>query len=437
MKKVIEFLRKRRWLVVGGVVVAVAVVLFLVFGLGNQRSLADTYETVTVSRGDLTASVGATGTVRANQTAVLAWQTSGTVEKVYHQVGDQVRADAVLAALSRDSLPQSIILAEAELAAAQKTLEDLRSSTTVQAQAAIALRQAEEAYKKARDNRLTLDQRVEYEIVKINTRMTPAGPVRIPTLKTIKYYPTEEEKRKSDERLALAEAQLADAQRTYDRLKEGPDPQDLAAAEARVAAAQATLNMAKLTAPFSGTLTEAKPLAGDQVSPGTLGFRLDDLTHLLVDVQISEVDINTVKVGQPVTLSFDAILGREYRGEVVEVARAGTIVQGVVNFEVSVELTDADEQVRPGMTAAVNIIIDEIKDVILVPNRSVRLVNGDRVVYALVDDQIEMVRIKLGASSDTHSVVVGDGLKEGEIIILNPPAEFQSMGGPPPFVRRR
>ncbi len=92
-----------------------------------------------------------------------------------------------------------------------------------------------------------------------------------------------------------------------------------------------------------------------------------------MDVQVSEVDINSVKVGQPVTLSFDAIVGKEYSGEVVEVAQAGASSQGVVSFTVTVELTDADESVKPGMTAAVNIVVQEIKDAILVPNRAVRL----------------------------------------------------------------
>ncbi len=437
MKKVWEFLRKRRWLMVVAGVLLVGAILFIILGGGQKKSLADQYETVKVERGNLTASVGATGTVRASQTAVLAWQTTGTVESVNYRIGDKVWADAVLASLSSDSLPQSIILAEAELVSAQKALEDVRSSTTAQAQAAIALRQAEDAYETAKDYRLELDERVEYEIIKINTKMTPLGPVRIPTVKTIKYYPDEEEKQQADERLALAEAQLGDAQRTYDRLKNGPDPRDVAAAEARVSAVQATINLARLTAPFSGTLTEVKPLAGDQVSPGTIGFRLDDLSHLLVDVQISEVDINSIEVGQLAELTFDAILGGEYHGKVVEVAQAGDIVQGVVNFNVSVELTDADERVRPGMTAAVNIIVEEIKNALLVPNRSVRLVNGDRVVYALVGEQIEMVMVVLGASDNENSVIVGGDLKEADSIILNPPAMFQAGNGPPPFVRER
>ena len=194
------------------------------------------------------------------------------------------------------------------------------------------------------------------------------------------------------------------------------------AAQARVDAAQATLNLARVISPFAGTVTEAHSLPGDQVGAGDTAFRLDNLSSLLVDVKVSEVDINSVSIGQPVTLTFDAILGKEYHGEVVEVTQAGTVDQGVVNFTVTVELTDADSAVKPGMTAAVNIVVEEMQDVLLVPNRAVRLVDGERVVYLLENGQPVKKEITLGSSSDTMSVVAGGDVKEGDVIILNPPA---------------
>ncbi len=101
----------------------------------------------------------------------------------------------------------------------------------------------------------------------------------------------------------------------------------------------------------------------------------------------------------------------------------------MVNFKVTVELTDADEQVKPGMTAAVNIIVEEINEAILVPNRAVRLVDGDRVVYVLVEGEPVKKDIRLGASSDIMSVVLVGDVKEGDLVILNPPVEF-TPGGP-------
>jgi HlyD family secretion protein len=233
-------------------------------------------------------------------------------------------------------------------------------------------------------------------------------------------------------KVALAQAQLDDAKSEWTRLQNGPDPNDVAAAQARVDAAQATANLSRLTAPFSGTLSEVSPLVGDQVSPGASGFRIDDLEHLLVDVQVSEVDINSVKVNQPVAITFDAVPLKDYQGKVTAVAAVGTSVQGVVNFTVTVQLDNADADVKPGMTAAVTITVKQLENVILVPNRAVRLVNNQRVVYVLRDGNSTEIPITLGATAETMSEVLSGDLKEGDKVILNPPTNFsrpQNGGG--------
>jgi HlyD family secretion protein len=235
--------------------------------------------------------------------------------------------------------------------------------------------------------------------------------------------------------LEAATANLDKARADYEKWKNGPSADEVAAAEARIAAAQATLNQAWIEAPFDGIITLAESQIGDQVVPNTSAFRLDDLSSLLVDVAVSEVDINQIKEGQQVSLTFDAIRSQEYQGKVVQVDPVGTSNQGVVDFLVTIELTDADEQVKPGMTAAVNIVVNELVDALLAPNRAVRFKDGRQVVYLLKDNQIVPVVVRLGASSDTVSEVLEGELKVGDVIILNPPQEFES-NGPPPFVRR-
>ena len=227
-----------------------------------------------------------------------------------------------------------------------------------------------------------------------------------------------------------ASQQLSTAVTTLYELERSPNPDDLAAAQARLQAAQTAVDSRSLTAPFAGTTTEVDIKPGDQVSPGSIAFRVDKLDRLLVDVQVSEVDINNIQVGQPVDLSFDAILDKQYKGVVSQVAPVGNAIQGVVQFNVTVELTDADQNVKPGMTAAVNIVVDQITDALLVPNRAVRLVDGQRVVYILSNNQLQQVKVTLGASSDTESQVTGGDLQVGEQIVLNPPQDlFGTSGG--------
>jgi HlyD family secretion protein len=413
-----SFLKKYRNVLIGLLIVVLAASAFI-FVRRSNTDTASQFQTAKAERGNLTATIGATGTVRAMQSALLIWQAAGTVDTVNVKVGDNIPSDFVMAYLAKTSLPQSVIMAEADLADAQKSLNELMSSDTSRAQAVINLRDAQEAFDKAQNWRIELNGKIHVKKIvykKFRNR-------KIPILKEYRGYADEGTIKKADEDLALAEAKLSDAQREFDLLNNG-NMADITAAQARVDAAQSTINLARIISPFAGTVTEAYPLPGDQVSPETTAFRLDNLSSLLVDVKVSEVDINNVTMGQPVTLTFDAILGKEYHGEVIEVTQAGTSDQGVVNFTVTVELTDADSMVKPGMTAAVNIVVEEMQDVLLVQNRAVRLVDNQRVVYVLENGQPVKKEITLGSSSDTLSVVAGGNVKEGDVIILNPPADF-------------
>ena len=427
-----SFLKKYRNLLIGLLIVVLVASAFI-FVRRSNSSTTSQFETSKAERGNLTATIGATGTVRAMQSAVLIWQAAGTVDTVNVKVGDNIPTDFVMAYLAKTSLPQSVIMAEADLADAQKSLDELMSSDTARAQAAIDLKTAQEAYTKA----------ANYLHYLQNSKKVPQSETRLfletkrntwmyrYKTKTFRGPAPEDWIIDATNDLALKTSKLEDAQREFDRLNNG-NMTDITAAQARVDAAQATINMARVISPFSGIVTEAYPLPGDQVSAGATAFRLDNLASLLVDVKVSEVDINSVSIGQPVTLTFDAILGKEYHGQVVEVTQAGTEDQGVVNFTVTVELTDTDSMVKPGMTAAVNIVVEQMKDVLLVPNRAVRLVDGQRVVYVLAEGQPVKKELNLGSSSDTLSVVAGGEVKEGDLIILNPPSEF----GPGPGGRR-
>jgi len=380
------------------------------------------FQTSPAERGDLAAFVGATGTVRAKQSATLIWQTSGIIESVDAQIGDLVAKESVLASLDKSSLNQGIILAEADLISAQKTLENLIDSDTALLETQQAVDDAEEKYERAYNWRVELNGKVDIKEYVYDQY----GNLK---LKEYKGYAGQETIEQADRDLALAESRLDDARREYERLLEGDDSSEVAAAKARVEAAQATLNQAHLIAPFDGTITQASLIEGDQVTTGTNGFRIDDLSSLLVDVQVSEVDINTVEVGQNATLLFDAILNQEYHGKVVQVGQSGETIQGVVSFTVTVELTDADELVKPGMTTAVNVVVEEVKDVLLIPNRAVRLVDDERVVYVLRDNQPLPITITLGASSDTMSVLASGDINEGDLIILNPPSQLNGPFG--------
>lgn len=226
----------------------------------------------------------------------------------------------------------------------------------------------------------------------------------------------------SQAEIAVLEARLADAQREWLRLKDGPTASDIAAAEARVAAARSAVSQAVIQAPFAGTITAVEVKPGDQVAPGSLAFRLDNLDRLFVDARVSEVDINKVQVGQSVLIALDSAPGREYRGEVVELPLVGEIEDGVVGFNLVIEIKDPDQQIRPGMTASVTIVVDQLEDVLLIPNRAVRIRDGVRTIYTYKDGQIIPISVTLGQSSGDYSVLLEGNLQVGDLIILTPPS---------------
>jgi HlyD family secretion protein len=160
---------------------------------------------------------------------------------------------------------------------------------------------------------------------------------------------------------------------------------------------------------------------GDKVSAGDLAFRLDDLSQLLIDVQVSEIDVNQVQAGQPVTLTLDAIRGRSYAGVVTAVAMIGADSSGVVDYQVTVELSSPDAQVRPGMTSEVNIIVAGREQALLIPNQAMRSENGVQVVYVMTPGGVRRrVEVSVGIAGDAYSELLSGDLKAGDVVVLNP-----------------
>jgi HlyD family secretion protein len=462
--------KSKWWIYVLGILVVLGVVGYLTIpkALANERKgLLANYQLATVTKGDLTAFVGATGTVRSNQSATVAWQTTGIISKVDVVKRQNVGTNAVLAELDETSLPQAVILAQADLVNAQKALDTLLTSSEDRANAQLALVKAQKAVDDAQKKRSSMQfQRASQETIDIahanliqaqkalddattvynqnksrdaNDVVYAAALSQYAAAKQkfdqannnylyVQDLPSPLDVQEADANLEVAKAQLLTAKTNWEKVKDGPNDQDVAAAQARIDAAQATLKMTKLTAPFGGTITAVNIKPGDQAVPAQAAIQIDDLSHLYVDVDVSEVDIDRVKQGQPVTITLDAIQGSEFQGTVSDVSPVGTTTGGSVNFIVTVEITDKSDQIRPGMTAAANIAVNQLKNVLLVPNRAIRTQNGKRIVYVARNGVPTQVEITLGASSNTASEVIGGDLKEGDQIILNPPSGTNPFG---------
>ena len=451
---------KRRWFIWLLVVVLLAAGgAWYVQAQRHRQPETAQWHTAKIKRGTLEASVSASGTVRAAQSATLVWQTNGIVGEVHAALGDKVTKDEVLASLRQSSWPQALLQAQVSLLNAQKQLQDLQDSASLQHAEALqrlatAQRQLDRAQnhydwlmnwdkdkaQKEYDKWHNLVQALQHDISnpQVPGPLKDAARAQLEMAKRQEQVakanldgPSDLDIQEAEANLALAKAQVEQARRDVARWENGAPADQVAILQAQIAAAQATLDMASLKAPFDGTISDIHVHPGDVVAPGTMAFRIDALDTLYVDVELSELDVAQVAVGQTATLTFDALPGKTYHGKVEEVALAGTPDRtGNVNFRVTVRMTDADRHVRPGMTAAVDIQTAKITNALLVPSRAVRVRDGQPVVFLLRAGQPKPVPVTLGATSGTWAQVVKGDLKEGDLVVLNPPAEtFNLFGG--------
>jgi HlyD family secretion protein len=362
----------------------------------EAQAAADDIETVIIEDGTLVSTISAMGKVRSNQTATLTWKTNGTVEDVNFEAGDEVQTGDVLSTLAQTSLPQSVILAQADLINVYQALDDLYTDTEIIK--TNALKDISKFTQEARDAQYLLDNYTissdqadmdaieAYDLMKeeLDRASDAFDPYKhlSSSNDTRQDYLEEMNEAQSDldaavkrlgyeYELEVAEANLEKAREDFEKYKDGPDPADVVQLETKIAAAEATLSQAWIEVPFDATITDVNAQPGDQVYVNIVAFQLDDVSKLFVEVEVSEIDINQVEIGQDVTITLDAIRGVEYHGNVIEVARNGTENGGVVNFSVTVEFNDADQDVRPGMTAEVEILVTQGDAVLLVPNPAI------------------------------------------------------------------
>ena len=182
-------------------------------------------------------------------------------------------------------------------------------------------------------------------------------------------------------------------------------------------------------APFNGVIASVVAKVGDSVSGTALGSIITN--QKIATISLNEVDIAKIKLGQKVTLTFDAIPELTITGEVAEIDSIGTVTQGVVNYNVKINFDVNDDRVKPGMSVSANIITDTAQDVLVVPNSAVKTQNGTSYVEtfsapltgtatgtqglpsATLPNQ---VGVEIGLVDDTNTEITS-GLKEGDIVV--------------------
>lgn len=200
-------------------------------------------------------------------------------------------------------------------------------------------------------------------------------------------------------------------------------------AELNLEKARDQLDNYTIKSPISGTIVDKQYKAGDTISgAGKTLCTIYDLSYLEMTLDIDELDISAVAVGQKVTVSADAVVGAEYEGIVTKVSVAGTTVNGTTSYPVTIRL-DETEGLLPGMNVDAEIVVAEARDVLSIPNDAVSrgdlvLVTADSpsakgAVEGAAPEGYVYVPVVTGVSSDEYVEIVS-GLTEEDVIAYIP-----------------
>ncbi|MBK8903345.1 MAG: efflux RND transporter periplasmic adaptor subunit [Anaerolineaceae bacterium] len=225
-----------------------------------------------------------------------------------------------------------------------------------------------------------------------------------------------------------AEANLARARAAYDRLLERPSENEIAVLEAQVTAAQTNLALAELrlaqsqiVAPIAGTVANVLINAGELASPGQPAITVVNEEAFHITVSVDEIDIDQIALGQEVEVTVDALPDTAVSGTIAEIAPTSASSGGVVTYLVTINIDSAQsEDLRPGMSASASIVVDEVADVLIVPNWAIRLnrETGEAFVnLQQVDGTIEEVVVETGLRNEQFSEVLA-GLSAGDTVVL-------------------
>jgi len=205
--------------------------------------------------------------------------------------------------------------------------------------------------------------------------------------------------------------------------------ESLRSAEISMQNLQDAMNNYTITAPISGTIIEKDAKVGDAVKAGDTLCIVYDLSYLEMSINVDELQISSISVGQQVQITADAVPDKTYVGTVTRVSMKGASNGGTTTYPVSIRIDDTDG-LRPGMNANAEIVVAEAKNALVVPNAAVVrgsyvLVTKDSPSAANADTAMEApegfvyVPVKTGVSDDDYTQIVS-GIQEGDTIGYDP-----------------
>ena len=436
-------------------------------------------QVIEVTRGDLAVTVNGIGNIAIAEERHLSFGSTGKVDEVYVEEGDKVSKNDVLAKLDTDALElavtqaelalteQQVAVTQAEVALTEKevtvteaevaliekevaiteaqvTLETarynlyeakdeyiLRDIRSAQSDVDEAQRYLDEALwnlEQASGSGLEWQQKGAIHAQKrldtaediLEAMLAGTDPKEV-DIKNLELELAQQSLELIQLTLELAEQSLEQARRSEKLARQSVEQEQRSLVETQqsLALAQKQLSEATLTAPFDGVVARVDVDEGDSISATTTIAYLVDLTRLELEVEVDEIDIPSVKLGQRAIISIDALPGVELEGKVTFIPPMSREEPGLVLYDVKIGF-DVPQgfELRGGMSATADIVIDERSNVLLVPNQAIRLDSqGNTIVLVSVNEVAQERRVVTSISDGSHTEVLS-GLAEGEVIVI-------------------
>ena len=355
----------------------------------------------TVERGDIARSVVAIGRIEPVAKVEIKSKANGIIKEIKVQAGDLVNEGQVLVELDKDNLNARLREARAALLGAEANTKAAQAELVknkIEAEGVdveFNKRNVERSEKLFRDGLIPQqkhdDARMGLEIA-------------------------ENRQRAAQSQLSVTQARLAQAQAA------------VAQAEATVERSQEELDNATIRSPIKGMVLSRDVEIGSPVSSilnlgagATLVMVLGDIREVFVRGKVDEADIGFVRLHQPARIKVETFKDRQFEGHVTQISPLGVEKDNVVSFEVKVSIDNASGELRANMSANAEIVLDEHKSTLLVPERAV-IYDVQRIAWVEVPKDgapkgRERKQIKIAFSNGTRTEVV-EGLNEGQRIIL-------------------
>ena len=345
----------------------------------QSRGQGQGYRLARVERGPLTAAVSATGNLNAVITVQVGSQVSGQVKDLLVDFNSVVKKNQLIARIDPETFEAKVNQAKADVDSAVATVANQQAQVeraradveNARANLAQAKAQTAKAQVAAVDTKRDFDrktQRFTRELIaKSDLDSSQAG--YDSALATVDASKANEQSLAAAIGSAEAQLRVAQAQLTSQQAQ-------VKQKQAALHQAQVDLDHTRITAPVDGIVVSRQVDVGQTVAASlqapVLFTIAQDLTRMQVETSVDEADIGRVHLDSPATFTVDAFPNETFRGQVMQIRKAGQVVQNVVTYTVVVAVPNPDGKLLPGMTANVKLVVAEKPNVLKVSNAALR-----------------------------------------------------------------